>query len=128
MMNCSKSWSPSCSWPTVVFDATQWLLDELKAQVKRERLETPAQLQAALMALLKKLIDPLEQPLQIETAGAGATQGPFIIMIAGVNGAGKTTSIGKLAKHFQQQGRSVLLAAGDTFRAAAREQLTTWGA
>ncbi len=109
------------------FDATQWLLDELKAQVKRERLETPAQLQAALMALLKRLIDPLEQPLQIETSGARATQGPFIIMIAGVNGAGKTTSIGKLAKHFQQQGRSVLLAAGDTFRAAAREQLTTWG-
>ena len=103
------------------FDATQWLLDELKARVKRERLETPAQLQAALMALLNDLLGPLVQPLCV------GTQRPFVIMIAGVNGAGKTTSIGKLAKHFQQQGLSVLLAAGDTFRAAAREQLTTWG-
>jgi fused signal recognition particle receptor len=65
---------------------------------------------------------PLEKPLDV------SAHKPFIIMIAGVNGAGKTTSIGKLAKHFQSQGKSVLLAAGDTFRAAAREQLETWGA
>ena len=68
-----------------------------------------------------ELLQPLEEALD------PASHRPFIIMIAGVNGAGKTTSIGKLAKHFQAQGLSVLLAAGDTFRAAAREQLQTWG-
>jgi signal recognition particle GTPase len=67
------------------------------------------------------LLLPLEKPLD------AARHRPFIIMIAGVNGAGKTTSIGKLAKYFQAQGKSVLLAAGDTFRAAAREQLMAWG-
>jgi fused signal recognition particle receptor len=102
-------------------EATQWLLNELKASVKRDKLETPAQLRSALAKGLRTLLAPLEQPLD-----AGGRQ-PFVIMIAGVNGAGKTTSIGKLAKHFQSQGKSVLLAAGDTFRAAAREQLTAWG-
>jgi fused signal recognition particle receptor len=102
-------------------DATQWLLDELRARVKRDRLETPQQLRQALIELLVELLTPLEQPLDV------TTHRPFVIMIAGVNGAGKTTSIGKLAKHFQRQGKSVLLAAGDTFRAAAREQLAEWG-
>jgi fused signal recognition particle receptor len=102
-------------------EATHWLLAELKAAVKRDRLETPDQLRAALTQGLTTLLTPLEQPLD-----ASGHQ-PFVIMIAGVNGAGKTTSIGKLAKHFQSQGKSVLLAAGDTFRAAAREQLTEWG-
>jgi fused signal recognition particle receptor len=102
-------------------DATHWLLAELKAAVKRDKLETPAQLRSALTKGLQTLLAPLEQPLD-----ASGHQ-PFVIMIAGVNGAGKTTSIGKLAKHFQGQGKSVLLAAGDTFRAAAREQLTAWG-
>ena len=102
-------------------EATQWLLAELKATVKRERLETPSHLRSALAKSLQALLAPLEQELD-----ASGRQ-PFVIMIAGVNGAGKTTSIGKLAKHFQSQGKSVLLAAGDTFRAAAREQLTTWG-
>ena len=102
-------------------EATQWLLAELKAAVKREKLETPAQLRTALAQALKTLLTPLEQTLLADG------QQPFVIMIAGVNGAGKTTSIGKLAKHFQAQGKSVLLAAGDTFRAAAREQLMTWG-
>jgi fused signal recognition particle receptor len=102
-------------------EATQWLLAELKASVKRDKLETPSQLRAALAGGLQTLLAPLEQTLD-----AGGHQ-PFVIMIAGVNGAGKTTSIGKLAKHFQSQGKSVLLAAGDTFRAAAREQLTAWG-
>ena len=102
-------------------DATQWLLDELRSRVKRDRLETPAQLRQCLIELLEKLLAPLEQGLDL------STNKPFIIMLAGVNGAGKTTSIGKLAKHFQQQGKSVLLAAGDTFRAAAREQLAEWG-
>ena len=67
------------------------------------------------------LLAPLERPLRIGSAR------PFVIMLAGVNGAGKTTSIGKLARLFQSQGHSVLLAAGDTFRAAAREQLAVWG-
>ncbi|MBL8479884.1 MAG: signal recognition particle-docking protein FtsY [Sterolibacteriaceae bacterium] len=102
-------------------DATQWLLAELKATVKRDRLETPAQLRKALAEALQTLLAPLEQALQADG------HQPFVIMIAGVNGAGKTTSIGKLAKYFQAQGKSVLLAAGDTFRAAAREQLVTWG-
>ncbi|MBK7590839.1 MAG: signal recognition particle-docking protein FtsY [Betaproteobacteria bacterium] len=76
---------------------------------------------AMLKAALGDLLAPLEKPLVVSAAR------PFVIMLAGVNGAGKTTSIGKLAKHFQDQGLSVLLAAGDTFRAAAREQLAVWG-
>jgi len=102
-------------------DATQHLLGELKAAVRRDQLQTPAQLQLALAQSLEKLLQPLEKPLDL------SGHRPFIIMIAGVNGAGKTTSIGKLARHFQAQGKSVLLAAGDTFRAAAREQLQAWG-
>ena len=106
----------------VGIDATQHLLDELKARAKRETIDTPEGIQKALADILHELLLPLEKPLDI------SAHRPYIIMIAGVNGAGKTTSIGKLAKHFQSQGLSVLLAAGDTFRAAAREQLQTWGA
>ncbi len=102
-------------------EATGFLLDELKVAVRRDKLETPAQLQVALVKALEDLLAPLEQPLDV------SAHKPFIIMIAAVNGAGKTTSIGKLARHFQAQGKSVLLAAGDTFRAAAREQLQAWG-
>ncbi|WP_020165843.1 signal recognition particle-docking protein FtsY [Methyloversatilis discipulorum] len=106
----------------VGLDATTHLLDVLRERVRRERIEDPARLRDVLKEELTKLIAPLEMPLDLDA------HKPFIIMIAGVNGAGKTTSIGKLAKHFQAQGKSVLLAAGDTFRAAAREQLETWGA
>ncbi|MDX9885829.1 signal recognition particle-docking protein FtsY [Thauera sp.] len=102
-------------------DATQHLIDDLRRRWKRDHLETADQLQQALADGLHEIIAPLEEPLSIEG------HQPFIIMIAGVNGSGKTTSIGKLAKYFQAQGKSVLLAAGDTFRAAAREQLMTWG-
>ncbi|WP_126443767.1 signal recognition particle-docking protein FtsY [Sulfuricystis multivorans] len=102
-------------------EATQWLLDRLKAKVKKEKLESPADLRAALIDLMTELLEPLEAPLEV------GTHKPFIIMIAGVNGAGKTTSIGKLAHRFQNEGKRVLLAAGDTFRAAAREQLIEWG-
>jgi fused signal recognition particle receptor len=102
-------------------DATQFLLDDLKKRVKRDSLDDAAALQGALRDALTELLTPLEQPLDI------STHKPFIIMLAGVNGAGKTTTIGKLAMHFQAQGKSVLLAAGDTFRAAAREQLMVWG-
>ena len=105
----------------VGMDATQHLLNDLKARAKRDKIDTPEGIQQALSAALHELLLPLEKSLEI------SHHRPFIIMIAGVNGAGKTTSIGKLAKHFQAQGKSVLLAAGDTFRAAAREQLQTWG-
>jgi len=106
-------------------DATTWLLTELKAKVKKEKIDSPAALREALIELLTQLLTPLEQPLDLNHPSQ--SQRPFIIMIAGVNGAGKTTSIGKLAKQFQKEGHGVLLAAGDTFRAAAREQLAEWG-
>jgi fused signal recognition particle receptor len=101
--------------------ATNALLAELRLRVREERLSEAAQLKEALAHCLLKLLQPLAQPLQANT------HQPFVIMMCGVNGAGKTTSIGKLAKYLQGQGLSVLLAAGDTFRAAAREQLMTWG-
>jgi len=102
-------------------EATQFLLDGLKKKVKAEKLTEAAEVKEALRSLLLELLTPLEKPLLL-----GREQ-PLVIMIAGVNGAGKTTTIGKLAKHLQAHGQSVLLAAGDTFRAAAREQLTIWG-
>jgi fused signal recognition particle receptor len=101
--------------------ATSYLLDDLRRQVRKKGLTERAELKTALQEALATLLSPLERPLIIEG------HSPFIIMLAGVNGAGKTTSIGKLAKFFQAQGKSVLLAAGDTFRAAAREQLAVWG-
>ena len=101
--------------------ATQSLLDQIKGRVKRQNLNDTAQLKDALKQSMLELLSPLEQPL--DTSG----QKPFVIMLAGVNGAGKTTSIGKLASLFQAQGKSVLIAAGDTFRAAAKEQLQEWG-
>ena len=106
----------------VGMDATLFLLAELRHQVKTQHLTEAGQLKEALAHSLLKLLKPLAQPLE------AGTHKPFVIMLAGVNGAGKTTSIGKLAKYFQGQGKSVLLAAGDTFRAAAREQLMEWGA
>jgi fused signal recognition particle receptor len=102
-------------------EATQWLLDALKRKVKDERLTEAEQVKTALRTLLIDLLAPLQKPLVL-----GRHQ-PLVMMIAGVNGAGKTTTIGKLAKHLQMHQQSVLLAAGDTFRAAAREQLTIWG-
>ncbi|MFN3543523.1 MAG: signal recognition particle-docking protein FtsY [Thiobacillus sp.] len=102
-------------------DATEHLLDLLQKRVRREALTEASQLQAALKDALVELLTPLQAPLDV------TTHKPFILMLAGVNGAGKTTTIGKLAKLYQSQGLSVLLAAGDTFRAAAREQLQVWG-
>ena len=101
--------------------ATGFLLENLRQQVGKKGLTERRELKAALQEGLATLIAPLESPLATEA------HHPFIIMLAGVNGAGKTTSIGKLAKYFQAEGKSVLLAAGDTFRAAAREQLAIWG-
>jgi len=102
-------------------DATQYLLDSLKRKVKNDRLTEASQVKTALRELLIEMLTPLQKPLVL-----GRHQ-PLVMMIAGVNGAGKTTTIGKLAKHMQTHHQSVLLAAGDTFRAAAREQLTIWG-
>ncbi|MES2636851.1 MAG: signal recognition particle-docking protein FtsY [Pseudomonadota bacterium] len=101
--------------------ATQRLLDNLKKRVKRENLQEKSALKQALKIELLNVLTPLEIALQT------SSHKPFVIMLAGVNGAGKTTTIGKLAKLFQSQGKSVLIAAGDTFRAAAREQLQVWG-
>jgi len=106
----------------VGMDATRFLLAELRHRVKEQHLTESGQLRQALADCLLKLLQPLAKELNV------STHQPFVIMLAGVNGAGKTTSIGKLAKYFQGQGKSVLLAAGDTFRAAAREQLMEWGA
>ncbi|TAG70570.1 MAG: signal recognition particle-docking protein FtsY [Burkholderiales bacterium] len=99
--------------------ATQHLLDDLRKRWKQAGGEGDPR--AMLVDALTDLLTPLEKPFPERT------ETPFVVMIAGVNGAGKTTSIGKLAKHLQQSGASVLLAAGDTFRAAAREQLAIWG-
>ena len=99
--------------------ATAHLLDELKTRYRRA--DPDANPRSVMRDALIALIEPLEAPLGVSAAR------PFVIMLAGVNGAGKTTSIGKLAKWLQQQHLSVLLAAGDTFRAAAREQLAVWG-
>jgi fused signal recognition particle receptor len=102
-------------------EATQHLIDKMRGRVKRDRLTDASQLRDTLKTELLDLLAPLEKPLDL------GDRKPFVIMLAGVNGAGKTTTIGKLAHRFQAEGKSVLLAAGDTFRAAAREQLAEWG-
>lgn len=102
-------------------EATEYLLKDVRRRVSMKGLKNADELRGALKDSLYELLKPLQKPLTLPE------NGPFVIMMAGVNGAGKTTSIGKLAKFFQGQGKSVLLAAGDTFRAAAREQLQQWG-
>ena len=103
-------------------EATEYLMKDVRDRVSLKGLKDGNELRGALKDALYDLIKPLEKPLALPE-----TKEPFVIMLAGINGAGKTTSIGKLAKYFQAQGKSVLLAAGDTFRAAAREQLQAWG-
>ena len=103
-------------------EATEYLMKDVRDRVSLKGLKDGNELRGALKDALYDLIKPLEKPLVLPE-----TREPFVIMLAGINGAGKTTSIGKLAKYFQAQGKSVLLAAGDTFRAAAREQLQAWG-
>lgn len=100
--------------------ATQYLLDDLKRRVKESKATDPAAVKALLVDALAELLAPLEKPLAL------GDHKPAVIMVAGVNGAGKTTSIGKLTHHLAEEGASVLLAAADTFRAAAREQLMVW--
>lgn len=103
-------------------EATQIIIDDLTARVARKQLTDGAALLAALRDDLRAILAPCEQPLTIPSDVR-----PFVILMVGINGAGKTTSIGKLAKRLRGAGHSVMLAAGDTFRAAAVEQLQAWG-
>ena len=104
-------------------DATTHLIDRLRSRAKRDAIEDAQTLRLALRDLLVELLRPLERTLDVDRHA----KRPVVLMMIGVNGAGKTTSIGKVAKFLQQQKRTVMLAAGDTFRAAAREQLAAWG-
>ena len=101
-------------------ECTDILINKITERVDRKQLSDPAALMQALQAEMIALLKPNEKPLVIDHQ-------PFFILMVGVNGAGKTTSIAKIAHYFQQQGKSVMLAAGDTFRAAAIEQLQAWG-
>ena len=103
-------------------ETTMKIIDSLTQSANRKQLKDASALYDLLKAELKKVIEDVTQPLVIPE-----DEGPFVILMVGVNGVGKTTTIGKLAKQFQAQGKSVMLAAGDTFRAAAVEQLQVWG-
>ncbi|KTD79273.1 signal recognition particle-docking protein FtsY [Legionella waltersii] len=107
----------------VGLDTSQALLKQLNEELERKQLADGEALYNALRTNLFEVLKNAEKPLAIETEDGS----PFVILMVGVNGAGKTTTIGKLAKQFQQQGKKVMLAAGDTFRAAAVEQLQVWG-
>jgi fused signal recognition particle receptor len=103
-------------------EATEQIISDLEKRLARDELKDVAALVAGLRSALTEILQPVEQPLVITEGDS-----PFVILMVGVNGAGKTTTIGKLAKQLQDQGYSVMLAAGDTFRAAAIEQLQAWG-
>jgi len=103
-------------------EATQEIVADLTGRIQRKQLADADALFAALREDMAAILAPSTQPLEIDT-----TAQPFVILMVGINGAGKTTTIGKLAKKFQNEGKSVMLAAGDTFRAAAVEQLQEWG-
>jgi fused signal recognition particle receptor len=106
----------------VGIDATDQIIENLKKQLGRKQLADPEQFMTALRNELTNILIPCDAPLTIQSDSK-----PFVILMVGVNGVGKTTSIGKLAKLYQSQGLNVMLAAGDTFRAAAVEQLQVWG-
>ncbi|VAW46151.1 Signal recognition particle receptor FtsY [hydrothermal vent metagenome] len=110
----------------VGIDATDKIIKNLTDQVSRNALKDPEALISALKSQLEAILEPVVHSMQIEKHLAN-NKGPFVILMVGINGVGKTTTIGKLAKKFQSEGKSVMLAAGDTFRAAAVEQLQTWG-
>lgn len=107
----------------VGIDATSEIIGSLADRVSRKELNDPDALYRALQEELANILAPVSQPLAIPNSG----EGPFVILVVGVNGVGKTTTIGKLTQRFQREGKSVMLAAGDTFRAAAVEQLKVWG-
>ncbi|MDB5985033.1 MAG: ftsY [Nevskia sp.] len=102
-------------------DATSWLTEHLGNDLRAGRIKTEAQLRAALRKALLELLTPVAKPLLIPPFIK-----PYVMFVAGVNGVGKTTTIGKLAARFKREGKNVMIAAGDTFRAAAVEQLNTW--
>ncbi|MGJ8526368.1 Signal recognition particle receptor FtsY [Halomonadaceae bacterium LMG 33818] len=104
-------------------EATTQIIDTLSERVSRKELSSADALYKALQQELGNMLAPVEKPLVLPPKG----QGPFVILVIGVNGVGKTTTIGKLARRYKSEGRSVMLAAGDTFRAAAVEQLKVWG-
>ncbi len=104
-------------------EATTAIIDELTARVKRKELSDIDALLAALREAMLEILQPVARPLEVDPA-----KKPFVVLMVGVNGVGKTTTIGKLARRYKDEGLSVMLAAGDTFRAAAVEQLQTWGA
>ena len=106
----------------IVVNVTKGISDDLSSQLKRTQLNDGEALWAALQAHLQALLRPVTQPLHIS-----AMDEPYVILMVGINGAGKTTTIGKLAKYLQADNKKVMLAAGDTFRAAAVEQLQVWG-
>ena len=106
----------------VGLEATDAIIDGLRARLGRKQLADADEFMAALREELRAILAPCDKPLVIDTS-----KKPFIILMVGVNGVGKTTTIGKLAKRYQGEGHSVMLAAGDTFRAAAVEQLQVWG-
>ncbi len=103
-------------------ETTQAVMAKLTAKVSRKELNNSDALYHALIEELQSILKVVERPLQVNTG-----QKPYVILMVGINGVGKTTTIGKLAKQFQAQGKNVMLAAGDTFRAAAVEQLQVWG-
>jgi fused signal recognition particle receptor len=103
-------------------DTTERIIGDLQKSLARKELKDVEALQRGLHKSLCEILEPVEKPLTIERP-----EGPYVILMVGVNGAGKTTTIGKLARRFKDQGYSVMLAAGDTFRAAAVEQLQAWG-
>jgi fused signal recognition particle receptor len=103
-------------------DATRRIIDDLGQRVRRRELSDPDALGAALRAQLAELLRAIDAPVVQPASGR-----PLVLLMVGINGAGKTTTIGKLARRFKDDGNSVMLAAGDTFRAAAVEQLQTWG-
>jgi fused signal recognition particle receptor len=103
-------------------DATERILEDLRRQVARHELADLDSLLAALRRSVAAILTPIARPLTIDPE-----RRPFVVLVVGVNGSGKTTSIGKLARRLTDQGLKVMLAAGDTFRAAAVEQLTIWG-
>ena len=105
----------------VGMEATLRILDDLRRRVARKELNDVDALLEALQEAMSQILEPVERPLDIDPRIK-----PFVILVVGINGAGKTTTIGKLAHRFMAEGRSVMLAAGDTFRAAAREQLEVW--
>ncbi len=108
-------------------EATQAIIANLTARVARKQLNDTDALFAALRENMLAILNPVSQPLVVGADNPSNKKLPFVVLMVGINGAGKTTTIGKLAKRLQGQGHSVMLAAGDTFRAAAVEQLQVWG-